>query len=304
MEEKLKTNVKEKPILATVLVGVIIGLLCLIIFVQKYYQAETELPPKLILKTKTGEEVELLLLSYDWTYKGEYKTYNAGIEDITEYDFGGKNTILDTMEGILNVNDKTIETSPKYKAQGFIQNALYYKDANYNMTGSQQFIIDGGHKFNFVANSTGPNVITIELNSDKQGKAVYALKYTSCFLMDADKIKAMKTLEFDEEKIASFLQEMNYGKYLKNVKIKDEELTLTYKYYISEDAMNVLAQGIFALVDEVDEIHFDFTYNKYVKTENNKNVEFDKIDTVTYDRLNFKSFIGMTIEEFKEYINR
>ena len=82
------------------------------------------------------------------------------------------------------------------------------------------------------------------------------------------------------------------------------QCVLAYKYYISEDAMNVLAQGIFALVDEVDEINFDFTYNKYVKTENNKNVEFDKIDTVTYDRLNFKSFIGMTIEEFKEYINR
>lgn len=302
--KKLKTNVKEKPILATLLVAVIIGLVCLIIYVLNYYQPETELPPTLKLKTKSGEEIEFLLLSYDWTYKGKNKTYDARIEDITEYDFGGKNTILDTMESFLDVNDKTIETSPKYKAQGFIQNCLYYQDVEYSMIGSNQLIIEGGHKFNFVASSSGPNVITIELNSEKQGKAVYAIKYASTLLINADDIEEMKNFELDKEKINNVLKKLSFGQYLNNVELNNEEITLTYNYYIPEDSTNLLAQGIFTLVDEAKEINFDFAYNKYVKYEENQNVEFDKIDTVTYNRENFKSPIGMTIEEFKKYINR
>ena len=48
----LNKNIKEKPVIATLLFATIIGLVCLNIFILRYYQAQTELPPKLIAVTE------------------------------------------------------------------------------------------------------------------------------------------------------------------------------------------------------------------------------------------------------------
>lgn len=164
-------------------------------------------------------------------------------------------------------------------------------------------------EFNYILSTFFTNYTTVLLFTDKQGSAQYAFKSVSGMINEADKVKEIKKLDFEKGKIENFLKDMSYGSYLNNLEIQNNKVIVTYDYYISKLTTSSLALDIFTLIDEVQEIEFKFSFNKYAKSVKNENstydiLKLDKVEPVIYNRENFKSEELTTISEFKEYINK
>lgn len=306
-------EITRKPVLIAVLIAIIIGIICIFVFGMNYYQPETELPPKLILKTKSGEEVELLLLSYDWNYKGEQKTYGEGlnVNSLTTYNFDGKNTLVKNIEWA-GLDSLEISTSPKYKAKLFVPNALVYNSQleDYQSGNGSEVEEKDKSSFNYIPNG-GTTVVTFTLHSERQGKAVYALKVVEQYVSDIEKIKETKNLNLDKVAIFNYMKEETFGQYLNDVRLENNKATLIYDYYIPEYASLMFANELFALVDDLEEIEFRTTFNKFIKNVNDPityehtEYELDNVIPVNYSRNSFTdTFWNLTLEELRTYIGK
>lgn len=306
----MSTKVKEKPILVTFLIAIIIGLVCLIIFVLNYYQPQLELPPKLILTNANGEEIELLLTSYTWNYKGETKTYDAGIKDdkFLNYDFDTKNICFDSIYNVVMKNLVNIQTIPKYKNNGLIETCYSYveysKGPNIN---TYQIAVGNNTTFRPIIQS-GTNYIELTLNS-KQGVATYIFKFIDFRNVNLDRLKIEK-LSKNAENIQEYLKTCDYARFLNNVKVENNKIIIDYDYWIRKEVTSEFALVLFTVLDEIDEIEFNFLYDKYAKTEWNIETQkddittFDKVEPHRYIRDGFKTPERVSIKELKEYLNR
>lgn len=306
----MSTKVKEKPILATFLIAIIIGLVCLIIFVLNYYQPQLELPPKLILTNANGEETELLLTSYTWNYKGETKTYDAGIKDdkFLNYDFDTKNICFDSLYNVVMKNLVNIQTVPKYKCNGLIENCYVYSGYDEKPgihTGS--IVVGTATKFKPTV-QYGTNYIELTLNSD-QGVATYIFKFIDLRNVNLDRLKIGK-LSTNAENIQEYLKTCDYARFLNNVKVENNKIIIDYDYWIGKEVTSEFALVLFTALDEVDEIEFNFLYDKYAKSEWNIETQkddittFDKVEPHRYIRDGFETSERVSIKELKEYLNR
>ena len=308
----LKKKIKVNPILLAILVAIIIGIVCIIVFKTKYYQQETELPPNLILKTNDGQEIELLLLSYDWNYKGEQKKYGEGlnVDSLTTYNFAGKNTLIKNHEW--GLDSVEIFTSPKYKAKLFSPSALVYNWQTEGYQAGNGSIINAEEKnrFSYMPNSQ-TTVVTFTLYSETQGQAVYGLKTIEQYIIDIDRLKETKNLSLDKEAIFDYMKDETFGQYLNEVRLDGKKVTLIYDYFIQQYASLMFANELFTLVDDLEEIEFRTNFNKFIKNVNDpitfehSEFELDNIAPVRYTRNSFvDTYWNLTLEELRGYIGK
>lgn len=304
---KLNANVKEKPILSTFMIAIIIGLICLIIFILNYFQMQIELPPKLIATTQNGEETELLLLSYDWNYKGENKKYDSGI-DVTTYNFNGKHTVYANCTDVI-FESINVKTNPKYKIK-----AIWYDEYRYDEIYDEYTqVYDGISQINdteFELSTYQTYVRVYTIVTENQGTAKYAIKCVETNPAEFDKLKEYKDIKIENtEAINKFITESPCGRYLNNINISNNVITCTYEYFIPEEVRKSIAIEMFVLFDSITDVNFEFLYNNYVKNEYDENNEYmkkelTKIEPINYNRDTFITYKGITIEELEIYINK
>lgn len=305
----LRSNIDEKPIVAAFLVAIIVGLICLIIYVNKYYVPQFELPPKLVAKTSDGQEVELLLMSYDWTYKGEEKTY-SNLEDLSMYEFNGENTLYSKLE--FGIDYAQIQTEPKYKVKGFSSSTLRYNTVFEEYEPGNGSIISEEDKtvasYPIEATTT---LVTITLYSETQGTATYGLKTIESYYIDIDEVKELGKLDFNKDSIESFLKEQTYGRFLNNTEIENNKLTITYDYYIDKSARMMYTNILFALIQDLDEIEFKFLQDKYVQSSTDPDTyittytESDNLEPIAYSRNSFiDTYLDLPLEELEAYLRK
>lgn len=306
----MSTKVKEKPILATFLIAIIIGLVCLIIFVLNYYQPQVELPPKLVLTNQKGEKTELLLTEYSWNYKGETKTFNSGIKDdkLLNYDFDTKNICFGSFDDIMYWSGVIIEFLPKYKNNGLIQTTYTYNTFSIEPSTNTNPIAVGNATAFKPTMQYGTNYVEITLNSE-QGYATYIFKFVDIHNINVDKLNT-DTMSATPEKIQEYLKTCSYSKYLNNVKVENDKVVIAYDYWINKEVTDDFALTLFATIDEINEIEFDFLYNKYATTTWNEETQknditiIDSMEPHIYKRDSFKLNDRFSIEELKGYLGR
>lgn len=308
----LRSNIDEKPIVAAFLVAIIVGLICLIIYVNKYFVPQLELPPKLVAKTSSGQEVELLLLNYDWYYKGEHKQFNPGQDSrfIDTYAFNGDNTLY-------NYHSEPLEqieicTLPKYKVKGFTTNRIKYQylNENYESTDYNTGYDKDKTKISYYLDSD-TSLLTVTIYSENQGEAVYGLKIINTVYSNINKAKELGSLNFDKESIFNYLKEQTYGRYLNNIEIDNNRVVLTYDYVIDSRARQMYSNLLFALISDLDEIEFKSSFDKYVEGYQDPDyltmtyTDKDILDPMVYSRNSFiDTYLDLPLEELEAYFRK
>lgn len=309
---KEKTKSKKHPITIAFLVAILIGIVCGIIYFKNYYQPELALPPRLVVRDNSGELCELLLTSYDWTYKGVRQTYNMGLtgKEIGKYDYNIKNILFSDV--FFYNNSTVIATDPNFKNNGFIVTTYEYMPGNLDLyednlrTDVEK--IQPSEEFWFGSISYGTNYNEITLNSDKQGMATYIFKSIETANFALDKLKTAKLTNADDVK--KFFSEESGGQFLKDVKIEGNKIKLDYEYFMQKDVISDYACEIFALMDNINEIEYNFLHNKYLHSKYNYDTDetemenFDKAEPVIYKRDGFKTYYDVSIKELQDYIKK
>lgn len=312
--KNLNKSIDEKPITAAFLVAIIVGLICLIVFVLKFYEPQYELPPKLIAKSSDGQEIELVLLSYDWTYKGEEKFFNPGQDSryLVTYDFNGENTIYNKLDFNMSNNVLELKTEPKYKVKGFTTNALRYnKDAEDYQSGNGTILGEEGKSKMSYYIDTDTNLVTVTLYSETQGMAVYGFKTINSYYVDYNKLKEIGNLELDKDSVSGLLKDLTYGRFLNDIQIENNRLILTYDYSVDSRAIQAYTNMLFAVIDNLEEVEFRFSYDKYTKsntdpiTYQTTYTDMDSIEPIIYSRNSFiDTYLNLPLEELKAFLGK
>lgn len=305
------TKAKRKPIIVTFIIAIIIGIICLAIYLCKYYQPELEMPPKIVVTDSSGQKKEMLLTSYDWTYKGETKTFDMKIgsdENIIKYNYDIDNIFFADWD---LADRMSFKTEPEYKNCGFVETGyqglydstdeIYYSSSTTNQVSKIEYVMATG--------SSNTEYVEVTLKSEKQGSATYLLKVVDTTNFPLKKIKTEK-LSKNAEEIEKYLKDTEYGHFLNGVQVEENKVKISYDYWVNDTLTSDCSAIIFTLLDDVNEIEYTFLQDKYIErnynyeTDNTDTLNFDKVEPVIYSRDKFITKQGLRISELQDYINK
>lgn len=286
MKTKLNTNIKEKPILATLLIAVIIGLICLIIFTIKYYEPQRQIPP--IIKIEVPdmyEGLELSPIAYDWFYKGQESLQELNF-DPNNYDYSDC-TVYKSYTGL----NPVMKATPKYRFKSMTKTTyMYDSDTNeYKQYETDFNNFKEYEKYIHLNSSSGTShtfVSVYTMTYGNQGTASYVVKVIEQDNYHLGIVKEYKGIGLEEkEKIKELISKLSFGIYLEDVQTEDGKLNLIYQYKVSNDSINTIAIALFSLIDDLKEIQFSHLNTEFVTSVQENNVYTTKQIQYTEPRI-------------------
>ena len=262
---KLNKNVKEKPIVTALLIAVIIGLICLIIFVWRFYEPQRKTPPIVKVETSDGQVLELNPISYSWFYRGN--------EQAEEFQFDPNNfdysncTVYDSYSGSFSI----MKAFPKTKFKKMYKTTYMYNPE----TGKYEQYENDVNNFEryeqdiFLSRGTGDNsntFVSVYTMTYNQGRVTYVVKIVQQDNYHLGIVKEYKgmTLE-DKDKIMELASHISSGAFLKDVETEEGKLNLIYEFKIPDSATNSVAMALFNVIDNLEEIKFSHQNTEFVE---------------------------------------
>lgn len=292
----LSKRLKEKPILATLLIAVIIGLICLVVYIINYFEPQIQVPPVIKVSYKDKEVFELQPVAYDWTYKNSHDTQEFNF-DPNNYDYSNC-----TVYKSYNGGNPQMVAFPKYKfkvmnKKTYMYNADIgrYEEYDTDYQDFSQYV-----KYISLTHSTGTAhtyVSVYTMTYGEQGTATYVVKVVEQNDYRLGIIREYKGLNLENvESIKELVSKLASGVFLRDVQVEDGKLVLTYRYRITNNSANSISIALFCLIDELQEIEFrsenaEFVTSKY---ENNSTI---------YEPIENLGSIVTTRESIKQEIN-
>lgn len=309
---KLNTKIQDKPILATLLIVVIIGLICFIIFTLRYYQPQIASAPVLKIDVVDMEEtLKLEPVAYDWIYKGEQNRQEIEF-DPNNFDYSNC-TIYDSYSGY----SPMMKTEPKLALKTVSKTTYMYNSETGKYEQYESDFLDFKGKVTeqsvYLKSSTGVSHIYVSLYTigfGEQGFASYVVKVVEQDDYRLGIIKEYKGITLDQkDRLKELLSKLSYGIYLEDVEVNEGALNLIYKYRVSGDYSNNISIALFSLIDDLEEITYTHLNKNFVKAERNENdvfenkpIEYTEPRVVTREELaqnlnldwnNLKEILGM-----------
>lgn len=276
---KLNTNIKDKPILATLLIAVIIGLVCFIVFILNYFGPITPNIPKLVIEVGDLEEnIELEPISYYWVHNGtdESKEYAF---DPNNYDYSNC-TIYKSYMGY----SPMMKSDPKLNMKTISKTTYMY---NPDTKKYEQYEIDfldfskakvNEHSVHLKSSSGATHIYVsyYTINYGSQGKASYVVKVVEQDDYRLGILKEYKGITLGQkDELKELLSKLSFGNYLDSIEVNENKINLIYKYRIGNDATKTISVALFSLIDNLEEITFTHLNNEFLKAERSENGTFE-----------------------------
>lgn len=264
--KKLNINIKEKPIVTALLIAVIIGLICLIIFVLKYFEPARENPPMAKIEGANGQVLELEPATYSWFYKGqeyfierEFDPNNYDYSNCTIYQNGN------------NYDYPSISALPKTKFKKmFKTNYLYNAETGkYEQYESNGLPFEAYNYDVYLGTRSGTynTYVAAYTMTYNQGRVTYVFKVVEQDNLGLGEIKEYKGVTLEQkDKIKELIDKVAGTEFLEDITVEDGKLNLVYKYRITKSTANAISLALFCLIDELNEIDFSHINTTFVRT--------------------------------------
>lgn len=274
---KITDKISKHPVFSAFLVFIIIGLVCLILYTNNYYERELIKPPKLYIVSEDGTKKEFITTSYTWNYKGNVSNYNIGFDENT-YDYSEENTII-----LPSHSRYSIKTNPKYKNK--VANCIFEKfaDGKFEFSSNNNIgnNIDGEFESEFWQKN-GIYTLNIYMKDYRNNEVEYSVRIIAINGNNVEKIQSLLNTKIsNQEKVKQIIDYINMAEYLENYEIIDNTLYLTYKYYPGKESLNGMATILFTCIDDLENISFEFSHKKFMTYKtvvNEENVETVQVD--------------------------
>lgn len=298
---KLSDKLSKHPVFSAMLVFVIIGLICLILYTNNYYQPKLDVPPKLYIQTATGKTKELLLTKYEWINGQDVSTYDIGF-DVDTYVFSDEN-ILYSLNNY-GEDDETVYTHPKYN-MSYI-NKIYYSNEGAGPRKLDHFV---------VSKNLYPNINDFKLNDTFVGNGitqfdVYFPNGSTASYVVQKKEYTGKTKEFfdkysniditDTNKIEELIKTMRMGDLLNEIKVENNVLSINYEYMQEQMVSYDMSLILFVAIPDLEKIIISSNHEEIFYEVDN--VSYDVSETLEITREEANKKVEITIEELQKII--
>lgn len=298
---KLSDKLSKHPVLSAMLVFVIIGLICLILYTNNYYQPKLDVPPKLYIQAATGKTKELLLTKYEWINGQDVSTYDIGF-DVDTYVFSDEN-ILYSLNNY-GEDDETVYTHPKYNMS--YTNKIYYSNEGAGPRKLDHFV---------VSKNLYPNINNSKLNDTFVGNGitqfdVYFPNGSTASYVIQKKEYTGKTKEFfdkysnidiaDTNKIEELIKTMQMGDLLNKIKVENNVLSINYEYMQEQMVSYDMSIILFVTIPDLEKIVISSNHKKAFYEVDSVSYNVSDILEITREEANKKAEI--TIEELQKII--
>lgn len=298
---KLSDKLSKHPVLSAMIVFVIIGLICLILYTNNYYQPKLDVPPKLYIQAATGKTKELLLTKYEWINGQDVSTYDIGF-DVDTYVFSDEN-ILYSLNNY-GEDDETVYTHPKYNMS--YTNKIYYSNEGAGPRKLDHFV---------VSKNLYPNINNSKLNDTFVGNGitqfdVYFPNGSTASYVIQKKEYTGKTKEFfdkysnidiaDTNKIEELIKTMQMGDLLNKIKVENNVLSINYEYMQEQMVSYDMSIILFVTIPDLEKIVISSNHKKAFYEVDSVSYNVSDILEITREEANKKAEI--TIEELQKII--
>lgn len=298
---KLSDKLSKHPVFSAMLVFIIIGLICLILYTNNYYQPKLDVPPKLYIQTATGKTKELLLTKYEWINGQDVSTYDIGF-DVDTYVFSDEN-ILYSLNNY-GEDDETVYTHPKYN-MSYI-NKIYYSNEGAGPRKLDHFV---------VSKNLYPNINDFKLNDTFVGNGitqfdVYFPNGSTASYVVQKKEYTGKTKEFfdkysniditDINKIEELIKTMRMGDLLNEIKVENNVLSINYEYMQEQMVSYDMSLILFVAIPDLEKIIISSNHEEIFYEVDNVSYDVSETLEITREEANKKAEI--TIEELQKII--
>ena len=298
---KLSDKLSKHPVFSAMLVFIIIGLICLILYTNNYYQPKLDVPPKLYIQTATGKTKELLLTKYEWINGQDVSTYDIGF-DVDTYVFSDEN-ILYSLNNY-GEDDETVYTHPKYN-MSYI-NKIYYSNEGAGPRKLDHFV---------VSKNLYPNINDFKLNDTFVGNGitqfdVYFPNGSTASYVVQKKEYTGKTKEFfdkysniditDTNKIEELIKTMRMGDLLNEIKVENNVLSINYEYMQEQMVSYDMSLILFVAIPDLEKIIISSNHEEIFYEVDNVSYDVSETLEITREEANKKAEI--TIEELQKII--
>lgn len=285
---KITDKITKHPIFSAFLVFIIIGLVCLVLYTNNYYECDLKEPPRLYLKAEDGSEKEFILTSYIWSHKNDVNNFDMGFDENT-YDFTEENTII-----ISNTTDFIVYTNPKHTLKQAKSTWLNLKDGKYSEESYYDLVINPAESLDgSFWGTNGVYILKVDVKDLKNNTANYAIKVLSLNGTDITGIQSLLNTKLSEtEKVNKIVSYLSMAKYLDKTEIVGNTLKLIYKYYPGDKSIKGMSTILFTCIDDLENIEYNFSHNKFLKNEkiidgeneDYEQVKFELIDPIIKTR--------------------
>ncbi len=267
---KLSDKLSKHPVFSAMLVFVIIGLICLILYTNNYYQPKLDVPPKLYIKTTTGKTKELLLTKYEWINGTDVKNYDIEF-DADTYKFKDENTVY------LIIDDKNYETAkytlytePKYKF-AYINNHSYSKMSASGENDLEKYVEYKNlypqiNDIKYESSDSLSEIESYDVYFANGSVAIYAMKVEDYHFCRKEIFDIYANTDIgDKDKIEKLVKEMILAEFLVDLRIENNVLYLNYEYVQSPRYAYDMATVLFVNIPKIEKVVFTANHKK-VKT--------------------------------------
>lgn len=298
---KLSDKLSKHPVFSAMLVFIIIGLICLILYTNNYYQPNLDVPPKLYIKTATGQTKELLLTKYEWINGQDISTYDIGF-DVDTYVFSDEN-ILYSLNNY-GEDDETVYTHPKYN-MSYI-NKIYYSNEGAGPRKLDHFVVSKNlypHINDFKLNNTfvGNGITQFDVYFPNGSTASYVVQkkeYTGKAKEFFDKYSNIDIA--DTNKIEELIKTMQMGDLLNEIKVENNVLSINYEYMQEQMVSYDVSIILFVAIPDLEKIIISSSHEEIFYEVDNVSYDVSETLEITREEANKKAEI--TIEELQKII--
>lgn len=302
MKNLLGKSLKEKPILATFLIAIIIGLICLIIFVLKFFEPPMKDVPNLILSTEYSDSLKIKPISYNLLINNKEVMVEDEF-DVNNYDYSNctvyKSYDNFMMLKMVNDNKRSFENISKVT---YMYNSETNKFEEYE-TDYDSF--KSKEKFIYLNSSSGKNhtyvsVYTVKYGND--GYAKFPIKVVEQSSLNLGIIREYTNTYFsDEAKIKEIVSNLHFGNYIEDSKsdLENNSVNLTYKYRIDSESRDSVAMALFCIFDDLKEINFYSENTEFIIQNGNERQEITDKNPMIVTRESLKEIYYFDIDTLK-----
>lgn len=272
---KLSDKLSKHPVFSAMLVFIIIGLICLILYTNNYYQPKLDVPPKLYIQTATGKTKELLLTKYEWLNGQSGSNYfNIGF-DANTYKFKDENTVY------LIVDNKdyetfkyTLYTEPKCRFV-YINNHSYSKMSASGENDLEKYVEYKNlypqiNDIKYELSNSLSEIESYDVYFANGSVATYAMKVEDYYFCRKEIFDIYANTDIgDKDKIEKLVKEMILAEFLVDLRVENNVLYLNYEYVQSPTYAYDMATVLFVNIPKLEKVVFTANHKK-VKTYSNE----------------------------------
>lgn len=297
MKRKINAKLREKPIISAFLGAIIIGLICLIIYILNYYTTEFNTIPNMELVSNIGSNVQISPIRYSYNYKGENFSLDENF-DVNNYDYSA-----------CTIYKEAFNTTPEMKVVGnykitnaFVNTYLYNPETHKyeEYESSKVYPYENKIRVSPEVSDGVENtyVFVYKIIYGKQGTAEYVVKLIENGHYNLGVLREYK----EEDSIEELVKKLNFGRFFEKIEVIENKINLIYKYDIPEESKDANAIALFLLKDNIEEINFYHLNTKFARMENLKKIEFESTESTTIKKADLVEKFSLDLENLKKSI--